>query len=128
MQPRASKRPVVLIVEDETLARMSAIEAIEAAGFDVIEACDADEAISILEQRSDIRLVFTDIQMPGSMDGLKLAHFEGPLAADKGHCNFRPSKDHRERLARRQPLSVQTLRGGGDRERDRPTHSTVKAA
>jgi CheY-like chemotaxis protein len=75
MQPRATRRPVVLIVEDETLVRMSAIDAIEAAGFDVIEACDADEAISILEQRSDIRLVFTDIQMPGSMDGLKLAHF-----------------------------------------------------
>jgi two-component system, response regulator PdtaR len=65
MQPRASKRPVVLIVEDEALVRMSAIEAIEAAGFDVIEACDADEVISILEQRSDIRLVFIDIQMPG---------------------------------------------------------------
>jgi CheY-like chemotaxis protein len=75
MQPRASKRPVVLIVEDETLVRMDAIEVIEAAGFDVIEASDADEAISILEQRSDIHLIFTDIQMPGSMDGLKLAHF-----------------------------------------------------
>jgi two-component system, response regulator PdtaR len=75
MQPRASKRPVVLIVEDETLVRMDAIEVIEAAGFDVIEASDADEAISILEQRSDIHLIFTDIQMPGSMDGLKLVHF-----------------------------------------------------
>jgi CheY-like chemotaxis protein len=75
MQPRASKRPVVLIVEDETLVRMDAIEVLEAAGFDVIEASDADEAISILEQRSDIHLIFTDIQVPGSMDGLKLAHF-----------------------------------------------------
>jgi two-component system, response regulator PdtaR len=72
MQPRASKRPVVLIVEDEALVRMDAIEVIEAAGFDVIEGSDADE---ILEQRSDIHLIFTDIQMPGSMDGLKLAHF-----------------------------------------------------
>jgi CheY-like chemotaxis protein len=75
MQPGASKRPVVLIVEDETLIRMNAIEMIEADGFDVIEATGADDAILILEQRSDIRLIFTDIDMPGSMDGLKLAHF-----------------------------------------------------
>jgi CheY-like chemotaxis protein len=75
MQPGASRRPVVLIVEDEFLIRTDAIEAIEAAGFDIVEAADADTAIEILEQRSDIRLIFTDIQMPGSMDGLKLAHF-----------------------------------------------------
>jgi len=75
MQPGASKRPVVLIVEDETLIRMNATAMIEADGFDVIEATCADEAISILEQRSDIRLIFTDIDMQGSMDGLKLAHF-----------------------------------------------------
>ena len=75
MQPGASKRPVVLVVEDEILVRMDAIDAIETAGFDVIDARDADEAISILERRNDVRLIFTDIQMPGSMDGLKLAHF-----------------------------------------------------
>jgi len=75
MQPKAGKRPVVLVVEDETLVRMDAIEAIEAAGFDVVGAGDADQAIAILEQRADIHLIFTDIQMPGSMDGLKLAHF-----------------------------------------------------
>ena len=75
MQPRASKRPVVLIVEDETLIRMNAIEMIESDGFEVIEATGADDAILILEQRRDIRLIFTDIDMPGSMDGLKLAHF-----------------------------------------------------
>ena len=73
MQPSARRRPVVLVVEDEPLLRMDAIEAIDAAGFDVVEAAGADEAIAILEQRSDIRLIFTDIQMPGSMDGLKLA-------------------------------------------------------
>ena len=48
---------------------------IEGAGFDVVEAGNADEAISILEARPDIRVVFTDINMPGSMDGLKLARF-----------------------------------------------------
>jgi CheY-like chemotaxis protein len=68
-----SKRPVVLIVEDEFLLRMDAVDMIEAAGFDVVEAANADEAIAILENRLDITVVFTDIQMPGSMDGLKLA-------------------------------------------------------
>ena len=68
-----AKRPIVLIVEDEFLVRMNAVEMIEEAGFEAIEADNADDAITILENRSDIRLVFTDIQMPGSMDGLKLA-------------------------------------------------------
>jgi CheY-like chemotaxis protein len=74
MQPSARKRPVVLI-EDEFLVRMGTRAAVETAGFDVVEAGDADEAIAILAARSDIRLIFTDIHMPGSMDGLKLAHF-----------------------------------------------------
>jgi CheY-like chemotaxis protein len=69
-----SKRPVVLIVEDEFLLRMDAVDVIETAGFDVVEAANADEAIAILESRLDVTVVFTDIQMPGSMDGLKLAH------------------------------------------------------
>ena len=67
------KRPVVLIVEDEFLVRMHAVDMVSAAGFDVVEAASADEAILILERRFDISVVFTDINMPGSMDGLKLA-------------------------------------------------------
>jgi len=67
------KRAVVLIVEDELLIRLNAVEMIEEAGFEVVEAANADEAIAILERRLDITVVFTDIQMPGSMDGLKLA-------------------------------------------------------
>lgn len=68
-----SKLPVVLIVEDEFLLRMDAVDMIAAAGFEVLEAGNADEAIEILEARRDITVVFTDIQMPGSIDGLKLA-------------------------------------------------------
>jgi CheY-like chemotaxis protein len=68
------RTPAVLIVEDEPLVRLSAVDTIEAAGYEVIEAANADEAIRILESRRDIRVVFTDIHMPGSMDGLKLAH------------------------------------------------------
>jgi CheY-like chemotaxis protein len=66
-------RSVVLIVEDEFLVRLSAVEIVQDAGFEAICAADADEAIRILESRNDIRAVFTDVQMPGSMDGLRLA-------------------------------------------------------
>jgi CheY-like chemotaxis protein len=68
-----SRRPVVLIVEDEFLLRMDAVDMITGAGFEAVEAANADQAIEILESRRDIILVFTDIQIPGSMDGLKLA-------------------------------------------------------
>src|SRR6202045_431188 len=64
----------VLVVEDEMVLRMRAVDIVEDAGFCPVEAVNADQAISILESRSDISLLFTDIQMPGSMDGLKLAH------------------------------------------------------
>src|ERR1700685_928169 len=66
--------PRVLIVEDEMLLRMRAVDIVEDAGFNPVEAVNADQALSILESRSDISLLFTDIQMPGSIDGLKLAH------------------------------------------------------
>src|ERR1700744_1217502 len=69
-----SQATAVLIVEDEPLVRFCAVQTVEEAGFAVIEAANADEAIAILESRRDIRVVFTDIHMPGSMDGLKLAH------------------------------------------------------
>jgi two-component sensor histidine kinase len=64
----------VLIVEDEMLLRMRAVDIVEDAGFTALEAINADDALAVLESRSDIELLFTDIQMPGSMDGLKLAH------------------------------------------------------
>ena len=63
MQPAASTRPVVLIVEDEILLLMDAIDVLEAGGFEVVAAKNADEAITILEQRNDIVLIFTDIDM-----------------------------------------------------------------
>ena len=71
----AKKRLLVLIVEDDFLLRMDALDMIEQAGFDVIEAGDADEAIAILDAREDVQAIFTDIDMPtGSIDGLRLAH------------------------------------------------------
>jgi CheY-like chemotaxis protein len=73
MSDWTATRPVVLIVEDDVLIRLNAADIIAADGFEVVEAASADEAIIILENRLDITVVFTDIQMPGSMDGLKLA-------------------------------------------------------
>ena len=64
---------LVLIVEDDVLVRQNAVFLLEEAGFDTLEAARADEAIALLEARQDIRIVFTDINMPGSMDGLALA-------------------------------------------------------
>jgi len=71
---RGTDRPVVLIVEDEFLVRKPAAEIISAAGYDVVEGFDADAAIMILENRRDIRVIITDIEVSGSMNGLKLAH------------------------------------------------------
>lgn len=64
---------VVLIVEDEPILMMYASDIVGDAEFEVVEAANADEAIVILKSRADISIVLTDIDMPGSMDGLKLA-------------------------------------------------------
>ena len=70
-----NRRPVILVVEDHAFIRMSAVDFLSAAGFETLEAESADHAILILETRQDIHLVFTDVEMPGTMDGLKLAHY-----------------------------------------------------
>ena len=117
---------VVLVVEDEMLLRMRTVDMVEDAGFTSIEAVDADEAVAILESRSDIALLFTDIQMPGSMDGLRLAHAV--------HERWPPIKiilvsgqlrlANIDRYSRRQPLLWQAARGQRDdcrdAEHDRP--------
>lgn len=70
---RPAAASTVLVVEDEMLLPMRAVDMVEDAGYSPVEAVDADEAFAILESRSDIALMFTDIQMPGSMDDLGLA-------------------------------------------------------
>jgi two-component system, response regulator PdtaR len=71
----SERKPVVLVVEDDPIIRMVTTSFVSDAGFEAVEADSADEAIRILKARSDIHLVFTDIGLPGTMDGLKLAHF-----------------------------------------------------
>jgi DNA-binding NtrC family response regulator len=65
----------VLVVEDEALVRIIAIELLKDAGMEVCEAGHADEAIPILEAHNDISVLFTDVRMPGSMNGYALAHY-----------------------------------------------------
>ena len=71
--PRPLLQSTVLVVEDDEVLRMCAAQVVADAGFTPVEAANADEAFAILENRSDIALLFTDIQMPGSMNGLDLA-------------------------------------------------------
>ena len=65
----------VLVVEDEFLTRMDTASSLESEGFIVYEAANAADAIRSLELHREIRLIFTDINMPGSMDGRALAHY-----------------------------------------------------
>jgi two-component system, response regulator PdtaR len=65
--------PVILIVEDEALVRQSVVGILEDAGFRMIEAVNSDEALEFLEADPDIQLLLTDVNMPGTMDGLALA-------------------------------------------------------
>ena len=67
-------RHAILIVEDDPLLRLLTVDVVEEAGFVALQADNADKAVTILEVRSDIALLLTDINMPGSIDGLKLAH------------------------------------------------------
>jgi CheY-like chemotaxis protein len=70
---QASDIHTVLVVEDEVLVRLMIAEELRGAGFQVIEAADADEALAVLAHITDVSVIFSDIRMPGSMDGLELA-------------------------------------------------------
>ena len=73
VEQRTNPKPVVLVAEDEELLRLNATELLEDHGFEVVEAADAASALEILNRRQDVRLLFTDIQMPGQFDGMDLA-------------------------------------------------------
>lgn len=68
-------RKVLLIVEDEPLIRLAAADIAEEAGYSVLQAGDADEAVALLEQHPEIQIVFSDIEMPGPTNGIRLAAF-----------------------------------------------------
>ncbi|WP_425286904.1 response regulator [Microvirga vignae] len=90
---------VVLVVEDEPLVRMTAADELEEAGFQVLEAANADVALIVLEARSaEVQVLFTDVDMPGAMDGLALAdevHRRWPhilLLISSGYARPRPDE------------------------------------
>jgi two-component system, response regulator PdtaR len=65
----------ILVVEDEPLIRIGMASLVEDAGYVALEARDADQAISLIERDPDVAVMITDVDMPGSMNGLRLAHF-----------------------------------------------------
>jgi two-component system, response regulator PdtaR len=110
--------PVVLLVEDEPLVRMTAADELEEAGFHVLEAANADVALAVLEARSDeVQVLFTDVHMPGSMDGMELAeqvHRRWPhvlLLISSGYARPRPDEipDHGQFMPK--PYHAATLVG-----------------
>ena len=70
---RPTTSPRILVVDDEPLLRVFNVDMLSEAGFEVLEACDASEALSVLESTDGIRVVFTDVEMPGALDGFALA-------------------------------------------------------
>ena len=95
--------PLVLIVEDQPLVRMTAADELEESGFRILEAANADVALAVLEaQWDEVHVLFTDVDMPGSMDGMALAelvHRRWPhilLLISSGHARPHPDEipDH----------------------------------
>jgi CheY-like chemotaxis protein len=72
MAAKALNRNTILVVEDELLIRLMIAEALREAGFEVVEAANSDEALAILESHAPVDLVFSDVRMPGTMDGVAL--------------------------------------------------------
>jgi two-component system, response regulator PdtaR len=69
----AADHPTILVAEDDAFLRLYAADLLEDSGYTVVEADNAEEALKVMEVRKDVRLLFTDIQMPGGCDGLELA-------------------------------------------------------
>ena len=105
---------LILLVEDELLVRWIAVEGLESAGYEVIEAENAEQAIAVLQSGRDVGLLFTDVNMPGAMDGLALAelvHARWPevrLVVTSGRGLSRAVPDDGTFL--RKPYSVGELR------------------
>jgi CheY-like chemotaxis protein len=108
MSTNPASTSVVLLVEDEELLRALAAWRLEEAGFEVVQAANADEALELIKSRPDVDVLFTDVQMPGPLDGMGLArkiHEQRPnvlLLVTSG--NVRPSEgdipDHGHFLAK----------------------------
>lgn len=93
------KTPTVLVVEDEVLIRFVIADELRSSGLSVVEAANADEALTVLRSSAPVDLLFTDIRMPGSIDGLALAalvrttHPELKIIIASAHSPVWPSRD-----------------------------------
>lgn len=105
----------ILVVEDEPLVRLVGTLLLADAGFNVIEACNAEEALRVLESGSDVRIVFTDVEMPGALDGLGLArcvHERWPsigVIVTSGRCEPPRQKQGLPELFVAKPYAPSTL-------------------
>lgn len=115
MEKPGNQQSVVLVVEDEPMVRMLGVDILESAGFSVVEACNADEALIVLAERSDVDAVFTDVDMPGSLDGLELAwriHERWPrigVVLTSGRYTIEPQAMPRENAFVPKPYAVSSL-------------------
>ena len=114
MEP-AENKPAVLVVDDEALIRMLAADVLEEAGFEVIEAPTADHAVTVLENRDDIRVVFTDVDMPGRLNGFQLArhiedhHHRVGVIVGSGKCRPGPGDVAPGTIFLQKPYPLETL-------------------
>lgn len=94
-----AERPTILLVEDEVIIRMMLADELRGRGFNVVEAQNADEALTLLQSRAPVGLVLTDVQLPGSMDGIALARLlratrpELKVVIASGNISFAPGGD-----------------------------------
>ena len=106
---------VVLVVEDEPLVRLLAVDVLEEAGFEVIEAPTADYAVTVLEKREDVRVVFTDVDMPGRLNGFQLArhvqdnHHRVRVIVGSGKCRPGPGDVAPGTIFLQKPYPLETL-------------------
>jgi CheY-like chemotaxis protein len=106
---------VVLVVEDEALVRLLAVDVLEEAGFEVIEAPSADYAVLVLEKRDDIRVVFTDVDMPGRLNGFQFArhvqdhHHRIGVIIGSGKCRPGPGDVAPDTIFLQKPYPLATL-------------------
>ena len=113
-ETKTPPEPLILVVEDEELLRLHAADLLEEHGFRVVEARNAAAALKVLESRDDVRLLFTDIQMPGALDGMDLAREVHQAWARRPTRNyFGPKEAHGGRNSRPWSLRRQTLQSRG---------------
>jgi CheY-like chemotaxis protein len=114
--PKYHARPLILVVEDEALVRMTLVDVLEDAGFKVIEAVHADEALRVLKAVSDIHGMVTDVEMPrGSINGFELARYVRDSRQDigvliaSGRATPKPGDLPEGALFIRKPVHPETL-------------------